>query len=134
MGRNEGGFDFLQDHSMRYLEMALRTDRCERPENADGYGKKKGECGDTVEMFISIKDARIIAISFMTDGCMSTNACANTVAQLAEGRGMEEAWEITPEDLSGYLETLPRENFHCAELAVGTFYMALADAGRKSNP
>lgn len=133
MGNNETGFDFLQDHSMHYLEMALRTDRCERPENPDGYGKKKGECGDTVEMFISIKDARIISISFMTDGCMSTNACANTVVRLAEGRGMEAAWDITPEDLSAYLETLPPENFHCAELAVGTFYMALADAGRKFN-
>jgi len=61
----------------------------------------------------------------MTNGCMNTNACANTAAELAEGRKVEDAWEITPDDLVAYLETLPSESTHCAELAVGAFYLAL---------
>ena len=56
---------------------------------------------------------------------MNTNACANTVAELAEGRKVADAWEITAEDIVAYLETLPPENTHCAELAVGAFYLAL---------
>lgn len=49
-------FDFWQDHSLHYLEMALRTDRREiiKDHNAydayDAYGKRTGECGDTVEI------------------------------------------------------------------------------------
>ena len=58
---------------------------------------------------------------------MNTNACANTVAQLVEGKKITTAWEITPEDVIDYLETLPPEQFHCAELAVGALYRALAD-------
>ena len=32
----ENGFDFLQDHSLHYLEMALRMDKREIIENPDG--------------------------------------------------------------------------------------------------
>jgi nitrogen fixation NifU-like protein len=58
---------------------------------------------------------------------MNTNACANTVAELAEGRTVDDAWEITPDDVIAYLETLPPGNTHCAELAVGALYLALVN-------
>jgi nitrogen fixation NifU-like protein len=118
-------FDFWQDHSLHFLEMAFRTDRREIKRHPDGYGKRTGDCGDTVEMYLSIREGRIQSVSFETNGCLSTNACANTVARLAEGKRVDEAWEITPEDVAGYLETLPPENMHCAELAVGALYLAL---------
>ncbi len=110
---------------MHYLEMAFRNDRRERVEHPDGYGKRTGKCGDTVEMYLSTGSGRIRSVSYETNGCMNTNACANTVAELAEGRKVADAWEITPEDIVAYLETLPPENTHCAELAVGAFYLAL---------
>jgi len=118
-------FDFWQQHSLHYLEMAFRNDRRERGEHADGYGKRTGECGDTVAMYLTISNGCIRSVSYETNGCMNTNACANTVAELAEGRKAEDAWEITAEDVVAYLETLPPENTHCAELAVGAFYLAL---------
>ena len=120
-------FDFWQDHSLHYLEMAFRTDRREVIKQPDGYGKRTGDCGDTVEMYLCIRDDHINSVSFETNGCLSTNACANTVAELAEGRKVAEAWEITAEDIVAYLETLPPENTHCAELAVGAFYLALGN-------
>jgi len=123
----QGKFDFWQDHSLHYLEMAYRSDRREKIEHPDGYGKRTGECGDTVEMSLSVMNGLIRSVSFETNGCMSTNACANTVAELAEGTKVEDAWEITPDDVIAYLETLPPENMHCAELAVGAFYLALTN-------
>ena len=128
-------FDFWQDHSLHYLEMAFRTDRREIPENSDAYGKKTGECGDTVKMFLSVGRGRIKSVSFDINGCLNTNACANTVAHLTEGKTLDEAWEITPEHVIDYLETLSPENYHCAELAVGAFYMALSNfQTRRKNP
>jgi nitrogen fixation NifU-like protein len=120
-------FNFGQIHSRHYLEMAFRTDRREVIKQPDGYGKRNGDCGDTVEMYLSIRNGCIQSVSFKTDGCLSTNACANTVAELTEGKKVEAAWEITPENVIDYLETLPPENFHCAELAVGAFYLALTN-------
>jgi nitrogen fixation NifU-like protein len=118
-------FDFWQDHSLHYLEMAFRNDRREIVKHPDGYGKRTGDCGDTVEMYLSIRNGRIQSVSYETDGCMSTNACANAVAELIEGKDVGSAWELTPEDVMKYLETLPPENTHCAELAVGAMYRAL---------
>ena len=68
---------------------------------------------------------RINRISYLADGCINTHACANTVGHMAEGENFEKAWEITPEKIIAFLETLPAESFHCAELAVGALYRAL---------
>ena len=76
-------------------------------------------------MFLTIRDGRIDSVSFEINGCLNTIACANTVATLAEGKKVKDAWTITPEDVVAYLETLPAEHTHCAELAAGAFYLAL---------
>jgi nitrogen fixation NifU-like protein len=123
----ERNFDFWRDHSLNYLQMAFGYDRRERLQNPDAYGRRTGECGDTVEMFLAIDNGCIQSVSFDTNGCINTNACANTVSHLAEGKAIDESWEITPEDVIEFLETLPQENYHCAELAVGAFYVALAN-------
>ncbi|MGB5423333.1 MAG: iron-sulfur cluster assembly scaffold protein [Desulfobacterales bacterium] len=125
-------FDFWQDHSRQFLEMAFGQERRERVQKPDGYGKRTGDCGDTVEFFLNTEKDRICAISYLTDGCLNTNACANTVAHLAEGRSIEAAWEITSEAVIAHLQTLPAESHHCAELAVGSFYKALADLTEKA--
>ena len=124
-------FNFWQDHSDQYLEMAFRSDRRGSLSHPDGYGRHTGECGDTVEMFLSVRQGCIESVMFQLDGCMNTNACANTVARLAEGRTVTAAWEIRPEHLIDHLKTLPPDHYHCAELVVGAFYRALADHNDK---
>ena len=123
----EKKFDFWREHSLHFLEMAFGYDRRERLQNPDGYGKRTGECGDTVKMFLGIKSGRIQSVAFDTNGCINTHACANTVSHLSEGKTIEEAWEIKPDDVIKFLETLPKGNYHCAKLAVGAFYLALAN-------
>jgi nitrogen fixation NifU-like protein len=120
--------DFWNNHSDRYLEMAFATDRCEIVSNPDGYGKNTGECGDTIEMFLTVRNDRIQWVAFDTDGCVNTRACANTLAELVEKKTLEDAWKITTEDVISYLETLPEESHHCAELAVGALYLALTNS------
>lgn len=123
----EKSFNFWQDHSDHYLQMAFRADRRGRMAHPDGYGRHTGECGDVIEIFLSIRAGRIESVLFELDGCLHTNACANTLARLAEGLMVAEAWEIRPEALIDHLQTLPADHFHCAQLAVGAFHRALAD-------
>lgn len=124
-------FNFWQDHSERYLKMAFRYDRREWIAAPDGCGKRTGDCGDTVEMFLTVCRGKIEAVSFDINGCINTNACCNSVAELATGLTVEAAWKITPEQVILFLQTLPPENHHCAELAVGAFYLALADCQKR---
>ena len=123
--------DILQSHSIKFLEAALRTDRQLVMPNADGHGCKTGDCGDTVEFFLTLKKDRIDSISYEINGCINTNACANAVIDLLKGQSLDKAWSLNPEDVSDYLESLPPDHFHCAELAVGALYLTLADAREK---
>ncbi len=116
----------VQVHSEKYVAMTRRRERCYENENSDGYGKKTGECGDTVEFFLDVREGVIDTVTFQIDGCLHTMACANTVTIMVEGRSVAESWDITPEIIIKYLETLPDNHHHCAELAVGAFYLALA--------
>jgi nitrogen fixation NifU-like protein len=126
MSESETPFNFWQDHSDNFLRMALGYERMERVHTPDGYGTRTGECGDTVEFFLRVEDDRLKHVAFDIDGCRNTQATANTVAELTEGRSVDQAWQITPEQVAQYLETLPEDHFHCAELAVGAFYLALS--------
>ena len=120
--------DFWQDHSLTFLEMAFRTDRRERLSKPDGYGKKTGSCGDTVEFFINLDGDRIRTLCYDINGCINTNACCNSVVELVDGKTLDAAWEVTPEQVSMFLKSLPDDHFHCAELVVGTLYLALSNA------
>ena len=128
MDTDQATSDFWQDHSLHFLEMAFRTDRRERLEKPDGYGKKTGSCGDTVEFFLNLDGDRIRTLAYDINGCLNTNACCNTVVELVDSKTLDTAWEVTPEQVSDFLESLPDDHFHCAELVVGTFYLALSNA------
>lgn len=121
--------DFWQNHSVKFLEMVFRAGKREILKNPDGYGKSfRGECGDTIEIFLTLREGKIAWASFETNGCLFTLASANAAVHLAEGKTLTEAWEIDPEDIVDYLETLPRAEKHCAELAVQALQNALLNA------
>ncbi len=127
MSADKNDSDFWQDHSLTFLEMAFRNDHRERLAKADGIARKTGECGDTVEFFMNIDNDTVSCLSYEIDGCLHTNACCNAVVSMVEGRPLESAWEITPEQVADMLQTLPPDHFHCAELVVGTLYLVLAN-------
>ncbi len=117
----------LQIHSKNYQAMVSRAERYGELENPDGYGKRTGDCGDTIEIYLSVQAGQIMMVTFRVDGCSNTVACGNTVSFLMEGRTLSDGWQLTPENVAEYLQTLPSDHFHCAELAVGAFYKALTD-------
>jgi nitrogen fixation NifU-like protein len=55
------------------------------------------------------------------------------VVFFARGKTIDQAWEITPEQVVEYLQTLPPDHEHCAQLAVGGLYLALSDCHSKRN-
>ncbi|MEJ5357313.1 MAG: iron-sulfur cluster assembly scaffold protein [Desulfobacterales bacterium] len=123
----EESFDFFQDHSAVFLEMAFRADRMEPLPNPDAEGRNRGDCGDTVTIWLKTEGEEIRQAALRVEGCLHTVACANAVAELVEGKPVAEAWKLTAEGVTAFLETLPPGHYHCAELAVGALYRALAD-------
>lgn len=125
---DDNTLDFLDHHSPEFIEMAYDYSRMEKITAPDAYGKRTGDCGDTIEMFLQISTDEIIEhVSISVDGCINTVATANTVAIMTEGKHIDIAWEVTPEKIFDYLKTLEEDHFHCAELAVGAFFLALTN-------
>jgi nitrogen fixation protein NifU and related proteins len=121
----------MNDPSDHFKQMAASSERFGVLENPDGYGVKKGDCGDIIEMYLSVKAGRVSMLTFQIAGCLNTYVCSNTVSYFAEGRMVKDCWEIGPEHVIDYLESLPEDHYHCAELAIGTFYLALNDYNKK---
>lgn len=123
-------FNYWQDHSERFLMMANLWERRTATENPDGIGKKTGDCGDTITIYLVVKDGMVEQLTYELEGCMNTNACVNALAGMIEGKPMECGWNVTPTEVIDFLQTLPEDHHHCAELAVGTLYLALADCAK----
>ena len=124
-------FDFWQDHSEQFLVMAHLWEKRRALANPDGVGSKTGDCGDSITMYLSVKRGVVEQLTFELSGCVNTNACSNAVAVLVEGKTLEQCWNVSPVDVIDFLETLPEDHHHCAELAVGTLYLALADCAKE---
>ena len=99
----------------------------------DGEGYIKGECGDSVEIFIKVKDNIIEDISYWTDGCVATIVCGCVVCKLAKGRSLDAAELISGEDVLKRLPSIPENHKHCAYLAVSALHEALGDYYKKNN-
>lgn len=105
-------------------------------EGPDGYAQVKGTCGDTMEMFLRVRDDIITECTFQTDGCGTTIACASVATELARNKSFTEALaRAGAQEILRKLGGLPESDIHCAQLAAEVLRRALADyLYQKSNP
>lgn len=122
----------LEQIKKRYSQVVI--DNWQNPknfqklENPDGSAQAKGSCGDTMEMFLKIKDDVILQCTFQTDGCGTTIACGSVATELARGKTFTEALgSVSANEILNKLGGLPEEDVHCAQLAAETLRRALAD-------
>jgi nitrogen fixation NifU-like protein len=95
--------------------------------NADGVGMVTGPCGDTMEIWVGVKEEVIKEATFWTDGCGTTIAAGSMVTELARGKTIGEAMRISQTDVLDALGGLPEESQHCALLASDTLKEAVKD-------
>ena len=122
----------LEQIRIRYSETVI--DHWQNPrnfrkiENPDGYTKVKGSCGDTMEMFIKMKDEKISECAFQTGGCGTTIVCGSVASELAHKKSFTQALAlISADEILKQLGGLPESDVHCAQLAAETLRRALAD-------
>jgi nitrogen fixation NifU-like protein len=98
---------------------------CGVMEGADSHARLRGSCGDTMEMYILVKDERIAKISYVTDGCSSSSIAGSFAAELGMGKTFEEVLDLTGADVLQEIGTFPEAEEHCAHLAVTTLQEAV---------
>ena len=114
-------------YSEQVIKQFTHPQNVGRMNDPDGAAAIKGPCGDTVEIYLIIKNDEITESLFFTDGCAATIACGSITTQLVKGKTINEVLKISPADIIEELGELPGENLHCAILTVSTLHKAVAD-------
>jgi len=121
-------------YSEAAIEHGMNPRNIGEMEDADGFGQVTGPCGDTMSIWIRIKDNTILSARFLTDGCGTSRASGSMVTELAKGKSLIEAQRITQQDVLDGLGGLPEESAHCALLAANTLKESIKDhLTRKKN-
>jgi len=126
-------FQELIKAEMRKIYSEIAIDHSMNPRNlggmedADGLAKVTGPCGDTMEIWLEVKNGTIADAAFMTNGCGTSIASGSMVTELAKGRSIAEAQRIMQQDVLNALGGLPEESVHCALLAADTLKAAIRD-------
>ncbi|HGJ66501.1 TPA: Fe-S cluster assembly scaffold protein NifU [bacterium] len=101
-------------------------------EDPDGVGRiGNPTCGDIMEFQIKVKDDHIVDVKFKTFGCGAAIAVSSMVSELAKGKSLEEAMEITNKMVAKELDGLPKNKLHCSNLGADALHKAIRDFRRK---
>ncbi len=90
-------------------------------ENPDGKATEGSPaCGDMVSVYIKVdpKTNTIADVKFESYGCASNIATGSIITELAKGKTLDEAKNITWKEASDALGGLPKIKAHCSVLAV----------------
>jgi nitrogen fixation NifU-like protein len=100
--------------------------------DADGVGSVGNPvCGDMMTMYIKVKDDKIEDIKFKTYGCGAAIATSSMTTELAKGKTLKEAMEITRQSVADALDGLPPVKMHCSNLAADALHEAIKDYRKK---
>ena len=97
-------------------------------EDADGVGSVGNPvCGDMMSIYIKVKDDKIDDIKFRTFGCGAAIATTSMTTELAKGKTLDKAMEITKQTVADELGGLPPVKMHCSNLAADALHEAIKD-------
>ncbi len=136
MGDGEGALDkywaaLKETYRREYSEVA--ADHMVFPRNTgdliehNAFGIINDEHDDTLAIWLQIEDGKVANAAFSGEECITCTACGSMITELARGKTLDEAAQITPEAVLDGLGGLPEEDRHCANLAVETLKAAVQD-------
>ncbi len=100
--------------------------------DADGIGETGSfKCGDTMKLYIKVEEGLITDVKFQTYGCGAAIASSSMLTEMVKGKTLEEALEITNQDVADELGGLPPLKLHCSNLAADALHNAIVDYRKK---
>lgn len=116
------------DYSMTVIEHFMsprNVGSLKDPDGEGSYGDLK--CGDSLTIYIKVKDDRIYDIGFLVFGCTASIATSSMITEMAKDKTIEEALSITEKELIDALDGLPQSKLHCSVLGVKGLKAAIED-------
>lgn len=84
--------------------------------------------GDLVKIYIKVDNNHIIQkISFQTFGCAAAIASSSMLTELAKNKHIEQAKNITKEEVAHALDGLPARKMECSNIGADALKLAIED-------
>lgn len=110
------------------------TEHCTNPKNvgeivgADGYALVGDpSCGDSMELWIKVDSGKISDIKFKSTGCAGALATSSMTTVLAKGKTLDEAKEITDDQVVAALRGVSRKGEKCTLSGITALREAIRD-------
>ena len=121
-------------YTKKVLEHFMHPHNVGKMENADAVATEGSPaCGDMVRLYLKVdkKSKEIEDVKFESYGCASNIATGSIITELAKGKTLEEAKNISWKEASDALGGLPKIKTHCSVLAVDGLRAAIANYEEK---
>jgi len=123
---NAAGMSYPAMYNDKLLEHFLNPRNMGTIDNADGVGQiGDPQCGDFLRVWIRVEDEHIADIKFQCQGCPAAIACGSVMTEMAKGKHVDAAWEITDEVVAEQLGGLPAVKQHCSNLGASALHEAI---------
>jgi len=117
----------VMDHFMNPRNVGEITD-------ADGEGTVGNPvCGDLMTFYVKVNHERISDVKFKTFGCGAAIAVSSIVSEMAKGKTLDEAMEITNKMVAEELGGLPKNKLHCSNLGADALHKAIENYRKRQN-
>ena len=115
------------DYSEKVMDHFANPRNCREMEDANGVGTVRNPtCGDLMTIYIKVNDDEVIEdISFQTFGCGAAIATSSMITEIAVGKTIDEALQISRNDVAEELDGLPPIKMHCSNLAADGLQAAI---------
>ena len=120
MLRSSGYADRAIDYYLEKKNMGSLAD-------ADQVSELTGHCGDTMKVYLKVKDGRVEDVRYQVLGCPGAIASAMAAVELVRGKTLEEAKRLRDADIFKEIVDLPDQKQHCIRLSVKALQKAIED-------
>ena len=82
-------------------------------------------CGDFIRVYLMVEGEKISVFKFLTQGCPGAISTSSIATELAIGKTLEEALELTDNDVIKTAGGIPARKAHCSLLAIRGLHQAI---------